>query len=146
QSHAVRTVSTFAPVPNPLFPFGPPASDAVPDSIRVFENQFLVPLLVGFPFAPGVSSVRIVDPRSGVNQVFIGGRTRSIDVLPVKQRGSTSFLVLEYSTDFLANAPGRLLSFDSPSATPTTIVGGLLGPTNMARDDKTGDVFITEIG
>jgi len=146
QSGAVRTVTTFAPIPNPLFPFGPPVSDAVPDSIRVFENQFLVPLLVGFPFAPNVSSVRIVDPRSGINQIFIGGLTRSIDILPVKQRGSTGFLVLEYSTDFLSGAPGRLLFFASTSATPTVVAGGLLGPTNMARDEKTGDVFITEIG
>jgi hypothetical protein len=101
--------------------------------------------LVGFPFAPGVSSVRIVDPRSGTNQVFIGGLTRSIDILPVTEQGSTHFLVLEYSTDFLAGAPGRLLSFSSPSATPTIIAGGLLGPTNMARNEKTGDIFITEI-
>jgi hypothetical protein len=147
QSGAVRTVTTFAPVPNPLFPtLGPPASDAVPDSIRVFENQFLVPLLVGFPFAPAVSSVRVVDPRSGTNQVFIGGLTRSIDILPVKERGSTHFLVLEYSTNFLGGAPGRLLSFSSPSATPTIVAGGLSGPTNMVRDEKTGDIFITAIG
>jgi hypothetical protein len=146
QSGAVRTVTTFAPVPNPLFPsFGPPASDAVPDSIRVFENQFLVPLLVGFPFAPAVSSVRVVDPRSGTNQVFIGGLTRSIDILPVKERGSTHFLVLEYSTKFLAGAPGRLCR-SAPIHHSDDHRGGLLGPTNMARDEKTGDIFITEIG
>jgi hypothetical protein len=144
QSGATRTVSTFAPVPNPL-PFGPPASDAVPDSITVFENQLLVTLLVGFPFAPNVSSVRSVDPRSGTNQVFIGGLTRSIDVVPVKQRGNTGFLVLEFSSDFLNDAPGRLLHFSSPSAVPTEVATNLISPTSMVRDDKTGEIFITEI-
>ena len=34
---------------------------------------------------------------------------------------------------------------DRTQKCPTIIAGGLLGPTNMARDEKTGDVLITEI-
>src|SRR5947199_10545628 len=73
--------------PNPLFPFGPPAIDPVPDSIHLFGGQFLVTLLSGFPFPPGVAQVRIVDTHTGEDKPFITGLTSAIDLLPVKTPG-----------------------------------------------------------
>jgi len=88
---AIAVLATFAPLTNP-FPLGPPAIDAVPDSIHPFGGQFLVTLLTGFPFPPDVAQVRIVDPHTGDNQPFITGLTSAIDVLPVKtlQAGMSS--------------------------------------------------------
>src|SRR5207302_10602409 len=64
----------FADIPNTLFPnVGPPTVQAVPDSIRILDNQFLVPYLSGFPFGPGAARVQIVDPKSGANEPFITG-------------------------------------------------------------------------
>src|SRR5213080_3488768 len=86
--------------PNPLFPFGPPAIDPVPDSIHRFGGQFLVTLLSGFPFPPGVAQVRMVDAHTGNDKPFITGLTSAIDVLPVKTPGGgDDFLTLEFSTD-----------------------------------------------
>ncbi len=60
----VRTLTTFAPLPNPA-PFGPPFTDAVPDSIRPFRDELLVTFLSGFPFAPGAARIISVDAKTG---------------------------------------------------------------------------------
>src|SRR5207248_3884013 len=100
---ATAVLTRFASLPNPLFPFGPPALDPVPDSIHPFAGQFLVTLLSGFPFPPGVAQVRTVDPHTGANNTFIAGLSSAIDVLPVKaRRGGDEFLTLEFSTNQLA--------------------------------------------
>jgi hypothetical protein len=105
-----------------------------------------VTLLSVFPFPPDVAQVRIVDPRTGDNQSFISGLTSAIDVLPVKTRGGgDEFLTLEFSTNQLAQAPGRLQLFTSPGGTPAVIANCLITPTSMALDPKTGRLFLTEI-
>jgi hypothetical protein len=140
-----ETVATFAPRPNPL-PFGPPVIDAVPDSIRLVGDQVFVPLLTGFPFVQGLSEVRRVDLSTGSNTSYIGGLTSAIDVFPIKARGnSIQLLVLQFSANFLANLPGKLLLFDGPAAQPFVIADNLISPTSMARDPKSGDMLITEI-
>jgi hypothetical protein len=140
-----ETVASFAPRPNPL-PFGPPVIDAVPDSIRLVGDQVFVPLLTGFPFVPGLSEVRRVDLSTGSNTTHISGLTSAIDLLPTKARGnSIQMLVLQFSADFLAGLPGKLLLFDAPASQPVVIADDLISPTSMARDSKSGDVFITEI-
>ena len=140
-----QTVTTFPPRPNPL-PFGPPVIEAVPDGIRIINGQLLVTLLTGFPFVPGLSEVRRVDVLSGTSTPFIGGRSSAIDVMQGKSAGSsTQYFVLEFSTDFLADAPGQLLLFQSPTALPTVAAGGLISPSGMVRDPQSGDIFITEI-
>jgi hypothetical protein len=140
-----QTVAVFPPKPNPL-PFGPPVIEAVPDGIRIINGELLVPLLTGFPFVPGLSEVRKVDVTTGGSATFIGGRTSAIDVVAGKSKGAnTQYYVLEFSTNFLANAPGQLLSFTSPVAAPTIVAGGLITPSGMARDPQTGDIYITEI-
>ena len=143
---ATAVLTRFASLPNPLFPFGPPAIDPVPDSIHLFGGQFLVTLLSGFPFPPGVAQVRIVDAHTGDDKPFITGLTSAIDVLPVKTPGGgNEFLTLEFSTNQLAQAPGRLQLFTSPGGLPVVIADCLITPTSMALDPKTGSLFVTEI-
>jgi hypothetical protein len=145
-SGATAVLTRFASLPNPLFPFGPLAIDPVPDSIHLFGRKFLVTLLSGFPFPPDVAQVRIVDPHTGDDKPFITGLTSAIDVLPVKTRGDgDEFVTLEFSTDQLAQAPGRLQLFTSPGGPPVVIANCLITPTSMALDPKTGSLFVTEI-
>lgn len=140
-----RVIARFAPKPNPL-PFGPPVAEAVPTSVRVFGKQLLVTLFTGFPFAPGLAEVRKINRANDSQSTFISGLTSAIDVLPVRgANGENQFYMLELSTNLLANEPGRLQFFSSAGATPVVIAGGLIGPSSMARDELTGDLFITEI-
>ncbi len=138
-----QTLVTFPQVPNPLFPgLGPPFIDAVPTSVRLHGDNLLVTFLTGFPFPANQARVQIVDRRTGANQPFITGLTSAIDVLPV----GNQFFVLEFSTNQLARAPGRLRRFDSPAGPSVVIADNLITPTNMAYDLETGDIFVTEFG
>jgi hypothetical protein len=93
-----------------------------------------------------VSEVHKVEVATGRDEKFIGNLTSAIDVLPVKVPGGESvFYVLEFSSNMRENKPGRLLRFDSPTATPSVVAEGLISPTSVARDDRTGDLFVTEI-
>lgn len=143
-----QTFLTFPRVANPLTPMGPPMIDAVPDSIRLFGDQLLVTLLTGFPFPAGVAGVRKVDIATRTSESFITGLTAAIDVLPVETPGGgPRFFVLEFSTNMLSQprGPGRLLRFDSPTATPVVVVDNLTSPTSLAHDPLTGELFVTEI-
>lgn len=137
-------LTNFPPFPNPL-PFGPPVVEAVPSSIREYNGQLLVALFRGFPFIAGTADIVSVNPTTGVVTGFIDGLSSAIDVLPVKDRGNTSFLTLEISTDFLNGAPGRLQRFPTPAGPGIPISTCLIGPSNMVRDDKTGTLYITSI-
>ncbi len=139
-----QTLFRFAPLQNPT-PVGPPFIDAVPNSIRRFGDQLLVTLLTGFPFPPGLAEVRSIDPATRSGESFITGLTSAIDVLPVRHRASHRFFVLEFSTNQLMQAPGRVLQFDSPQATPVVIADNLITPTSMAFDRMAGELFVTEI-
>lgn len=146
-----QTITHFPPVPNTAG-FGPPVSQAVPNSIRGFSRHFaLVSLLSGFPFGPGAASVRLVNLEDGTQQPFITGLTTAIDVLPYDcDRDSGPLLVLEYARSFNpANrtfiGPGRVLRFVTPSAAPEVLVDSLTTPTSMAIDPHTHELFITEI-
>jgi hypothetical protein len=144
---AVDTLASFAPSQNPL-PFGPPVVDSVPDSVRLSGDQLLVTNLTGFPFPPGVARVRKVNLDTGAMETFIDNLTSAIDVLPFRNpRGTQRTLVLEFSTNMSANPapPGRLRLFDAPGNSGVVITGGLISPTGVARDQKSGDLFVTEI-
>jgi hypothetical protein len=146
-SGAVTKITTLGPIPNPLFPtLGPPVRDPVPDSIRFFEGRLLVTLLTGFPFAPGSAQVLSIDPVTGSSQTGIAGLTTAIDVVPVRTRnGNEEYFTLEHSLNQLVpNTPGRLQLFSGTPATLQLITGGLLSPTGMVRDPRSGDVFVTE--
>jgi hypothetical protein len=145
-----QTIASFAPLTNPTPP--PPVVDAVPDSIRLLNSGFLVSFLTGFPFTPGRAEVRRVDPVTGASSQLIGGLNSAIDVLPVAG-GPDQYLVLEFSTNQLLNAPGRLLYFTAPAATgapplgpPTVAATGLITPTSMALDRVARELFVTELG
>jgi sugar lactone lactonase YvrE len=81
-----------------------------------------------------------VDPASGAATPWIEGLTTATDVIEV---GSATY-VLEVSTNFLGGAPGRLLRFDSPSATPTVVAEGLIGPTGLAYDPGRNELIVSE--
>lgn len=141
---AVSVLTTFPPIPNPL-PFGPPVVEAVPTGIALSDGQLLVTLFRGFPFPPGASQVRAVDPLTGAQTTFIAGLSSAIDVLAVRSKGDTDYLVLQFSTNMLANAPGSLLRFETPEATPAVVAGCLITPTSMVLDEKTGTLYVTEL-
>ncbi|MGI9056693.1 MAG: hypothetical protein ACR2F2_12940, partial [Pyrinomonadaceae bacterium] len=148
-----ETFTVFASKPNPL-PFGPPFAEAVPDSIHLYGNRLLVTYLTGFPFASGLAEVRSVDLEDGSQATFADGLTTAIDVLPVPVAGDYDvFYILEFSANFLGQppAPGRLKLFQTnspndPGTTQTvTLLDNIVSPISMARDNETGDLFITQI-
>jgi len=147
-SNSVRVVDLENGEASTLMNFGslPGGLKAVPDNIRFFGDQLLVTLLTGPPFPVDAAQVRIVDPTTGSHEPFITGLTTAIDVLPIRGRGRTSeFLTLEFSVDIWAGKPGRLRSYSSPDAVPVIVANCLNAPTSMARDERTGALFITEI-
>lgn len=141
---ATRRFVTFAPTPNPL-PFGPPFIDAVPDNVRLIGKSLLVPFLTGFPFPGGTSEVRKIRLVNGANEPFITDLSSAIDVLPAKNAsGQDQFFTLEFSTDMLANGPGRLMRFDAVGGSRVVLVDNLISPTGMAQNPTTGDIFVVE--
>ena len=138
----IGSLITYPPRVNPL-PLGPPVIDAVPDSLRLFGNKLLVTFLTGFPFPPGLADVRQFDLDTNTDSQLIAGLTTAIDVLPVNNSGN-SFYTLEFSTNMLAGAPGRLQRFDLPNA-PTVISNTLVSPTSMAKHPANGNLLVTEI-
>lgn len=149
----IRTIVHFPPVRNTA-PFGPPVSQPVPNSIRkLSDGSALVTLLSGFPFGPGAASVQRVDLRQGTTAPFISGLTMAIDVLPLGHAWGP-FLVLEYASRFVPPGPGgpggfmppgRLLRFAHSSSLPEVLSSALVGPTSMAFDHDTGELFVVEI-
>ena len=133
-----RLVITFANRPNPT-PVGPPQIEAVPSGIRAFAGRLLVPQLTGFPFPSGFAQVLSVGT-TGDSYTFIEGLTMAIDVLP---RTLTSLYTLEFSTDPLNGGPGRLQLFTFPGPTSQVLAADLITPAGMARDEVTGDLFVT---
>lgn len=147
---SVSTFVTFANRPNPLFgTIGGPFVEPVPDAIHRIGNTLLVPHLTGFPFIQGFSEVRAVSLQSGEHETLIPGLTSAIDVMKIGGEdlagNGLSYLTLEFSSNQLAGAPGRIKYFSSSVDTGTVVVPVLITPTSMARDEATGDVFVTEM-
>ncbi|KXK07359.1 MAG: hypothetical protein UZ17_ACD001000016 [Acidobacteria bacterium OLB17] len=132
--------------PNPLFgTIGGPTIEAVPNNIHTLGNKLLVTELTGFPLVPGQSDVRVVDPRTGAISTLIAGLSSTMDVLAVGDcRHPDGYYTLEFSTNQLAGAPGRMQFFDS-AGNSSVVVPVLITPSSMARDDETGDLFVTNI-
>jgi len=152
---AQATITHFPPVPNTAG-FGPPVSQAVPNSIRGLidnGNVALVTLLSGFPFGPGASSVRLVNLTTGQQTPLIAGLTMAIDSLP-EGRGTNNLLVLEYARGFVPPgpggpggfvSPGRLLRYATPTSSAQVLVDTLINPTSMGLDAASKTLYITEI-
>ncbi len=142
---AFEVFTTFAFKPNPT-PVGPPFIEPVPDSIRLVGSNLYVSFLSGFPFAAGLAEVKTVNLNTRQQTVLIPNLTSALDVLPFNGTGgeNDSYLVLEFSANQLAQAPGRLKLFTSTSETPRILVDNLVTPTSIARDAQTGAIFVTE--
>ncbi|MGH9663104.1 MAG: ScyD/ScyE family protein, partial [Bryobacteraceae bacterium] len=136
-----KLLTRFPNTPNPS-QAGPPVSEAVPNSVRAYGDQLLVSLLSGAPFVSGASRIMAVDPSTGNSTLFISLLSSAIDVLyRAKADGSPQFFVLEYSENLLGGAPGKLLVYNSPAG--EVLASGLSGPTNMALDQSTGNLYVT---
>ena len=148
-----ETFVSFPSKPNPLFPtIGGPFVEAVPDNVHRVGNRLLVPLLTGFPFVQNFAEVRAVNLKGGEQETFIPNLTSAIDILHVetgdllKDAGDGgSYYTLEFSTNQLANAPGRLRFYSTSDAAPVVVAANLISPTSMARDEASGDIFVTNI-
>ncbi|HYR30208.1 MAG TPA: hypothetical protein VEU30_17205, partial [Thermoanaerobaculia bacterium] len=92
----------------------------------------------------GAASVLRVSTSGGATQPLITGLTSAIDSAPLGSGPDDPLVVLEFSTNMLQGAPGRVRLI-SPSGATTTIAEGLPTPTSMAVDQVTGDIFITHI-
>jgi hypothetical protein len=147
-SGAFSTLVTFPNVPNTLFPFGPPTSEAVPTGIAYADGQLLVTLFTGFPFPPGASRVEQVDPSTGAHSALITGRKTAIDVIPLEFGNDTDYLVLQHASPFgpFFPPPGLVLHFETPAGPPTTVAACLMRPTSMVLDEKTDTLYVTELG
>lgn len=136
-----KLLSRFPNTPNPTS-VGPPTSEAVPNSVRAYGDVLLVSMLAGAPFVPGTARIMAVDPDSGDTTLFISNLSSAIDVLfRQKADGSAQFFTLEYSLALAAQAPGRLMVYDSPEG--RVLADGLPAPTSMALDERTRNLFIT---
>ncbi len=152
---ADSTLAEFPNRPNPLFPtLGGPFIEAVPDSVHRWGNRLLVTLLTGFPFVPGLAEVRSISLKNGSSTGVIPNLTSAIDVIRVggddDLRGGdcddddgNAYYTLEFSTNQLGQAPGRLRYYSSPSATPVDLGVLLITPTSMTRNDHNGTIFVT---
>lgn len=136
----------FPDIPNPLFPaLDGPFLQAVPTAIAAFGDQLLVTLFRGAPFPTGVSTVEQIDPVTGGDTTFIAGRTDAIGVLPMRMRGATSYLVLQYaSAGPFFQGPGLVLRFDDPSGPPTVIANCLTHPTSITLDARRNTLYVSE--
>jgi hypothetical protein len=143
-SGAFSEFAVFPTIANPL-PFGPPAVESVPTGIAYSKGRLLTTLFRGFPFPAGTSVVAQIDPQTGSQTTYIDGLTTAIDVLPTRRGGDSDDLVLEFTTDFLANQPGRLRLFETPGDPPTPVADCLVAPTSMTLDEKTGLLYVTEL-
>lgn len=145
---AFSTLAAFADIPNPLFPnLGRPFVEAVPTGLRYSGGQLLVTLFSGFPFPAGTSQVLSVDPETGSQAPFISGLKTAIDVLPIRERSDTHYLVLQHASGPgpFFTPPGLVLQFDTSGGPPTIIANCLTRPTSMTRDEKTSTLYVTEL-
>ena len=141
-SGEVTTLATIGKVQNPT-PVGPPVIDPVPDSVHVRGDDLVVTTLTGFPFPAGRASVLKIGA-GGAIETLVSGLTSAIDVAPLGHGAADPLLVLEFSTNMLEQAPGRL-RLVTPAGESTTIAEGLPTPTSMVVDANTGEVFISHI-
>ena len=137
-----RRITRFDGIPNPLG-FGPPVSDYVPTTVKPYSRGLLVTNLAGFPFAPGVSNVVYIDPATREAHTFIAGLTSAVDIEVMPNPGQRpTFYTLEFSTQFLEGAPGRVMRYDTPEG--EVVVDNLATPISMVIDQETGDIYVAE--
>lgn len=139
----VGVLAQFPSVANTNPALGPPVIDSVPASIREAGGDFIVSFLTGFPFGAGAASIWRVNRASGAVVRLAGGLQTAVDVLPLSDDASQCY-VIEYSSNFLAGAPGRLVQVDTQRGTILPLATGLITPTSMAKDLRSGELYVTE--
>ena len=145
-------LTEFAPVANPLFGVpnlpGFPTVEAVPTGIAYVDHQLLVTLLRGLPFPPNTSTVMQVDSSTGAQVPFISGLKTAIGVIETKNRDDVDYLVLQHSSGGgpFFGGPGVVLRFESPGSASSVVANCLTRPSAMVFDEKTGTLYVTEIG
>jgi len=140
-------LASFPNIPNPIFPVGPPTSEAVPTGISFEDGRLLVTLLRGAPFANGTSTVMQVDPTTGAQSALISGLKTAIDTVGLRRGSARSQLVLQHSygpAPFFGG-PGAVLRFESPAGPAQVIDNCLSLPTSMAWDAKAAQLYVTEL-
>lgn len=137
------TLATIGKVQNPT-PVGPPVIDPVPDSVHLRGGDLVVTTLTGFPFPAGAASVLKVSTTGGATQPLVTGLTSAIDSAPLGDGANDPLVVLEFSTNMLQGAPGRV-RLVTPSGASTTIAENLPTPTSMVVDPVTREIFVTHI-
>lgn len=110
RSGRVSTLAVLPPVANPL-PFGPPNAQAVPTSVvKGPDGAWYLSQLVGFPFAPGTSSIWRIE-RGGEPEVWATGLTGVTDLA---WHDGELYAVQIADGGLLAGPPGSLVRV-SPS-------------------------------
>lgn len=132
----------------PRLPRVPPAgtvteTDSVPSSARFRGDEVLVSFLTGAPFADGQATISTVNPQTRQIGPFITGLRTVTDFLYRDTPAGPQFFVCEFRST-LVGAPGsgRVIFYNSPQG--RVVAEGLQGPTGLAQDPATGDVFVTE--
>jgi hypothetical protein len=122
---------------------GIPETDPVPTSARFRGDQLLVTFLTGEPFTRGAAGVRNLNTATRQVEPFITGLTTATDLIYRETSAGPQFFVSEFRSVLLGPPPtGRIVQFDSPQG--KVIVDNLQGPTGMAQDPVTGDLYVTE--
>ncbi len=142
---AYSTLTTFANFPNPIMGVGGPFVESVPNALRIRGNDLLVTTLTGFPFPAGKAEIHRVSLDGNSNTTLVSGLSSALDLRPLGSSPDSPIAVIEFSTNQIAGAPGRLRVV-SPTADPVTLVEGLITPTGLAVDQHTGEIFITLLG
>ena len=140
-------LATFPSIANPVAPFGAPFIDAVPTGIAYAGDRLFVTLFRGFPFPPNTSVVEQVDPLTGAHAPIISGLKTAIDVLPIRARGETSYLVLQHVSGApgppQASGPGILFHVGTSGQ---VIADCFARATSMTLDEKTDTLYVLELG
>jgi len=150
EARAFSILAVFPLVPNPLFGIpmlpGGPFVEAVPTGIAHSDDRLLVTLFRGVPFPPGASVVQGVDLLTGNNSPFISGLKTAIDILPLRKRGDTEYLVLQHaSAGPFFGSPGLVLLFATPAGPPSVVANCLTRPTSMAFVAKRDTLYVTQL-
>jgi hypothetical protein len=143
-------LAAFAPIPNPVAPFGPPVLDAVPTGITRDGNRLLVALFRGFPFPPGTSTIQAVNPSTGAQSVVMAGLKTAIAITSTRDRGELQYLLLQHVSGTpgppQTSGPGSLSRVDPLGGGMQPLADCLVRPTAMAVDVHTGVAYLTEYG
>ena len=89
-----------------------------------------------------------VDPSTGAQTPFISGLKTAIGVIQTKDLANIDYLVLQHSSGPgpFFGGPGVVLRFESPGAAPSVLANCLTRPSSMVFDEKTGTLYVAEIG